>query len=296
MDIINTRRLAVIMTCHNRREKTLSCLNALFNQEFETKLNVDVYLVDDGSTDGTSEAVKKDYPDVNILHGDGGLYWNRGMNKAFGRAIEGGYDYYLWLNDDTYLFPNGINHLVETHNKLMLKGISRSIIVGSAQDAETKCHTYGGVKREHVLKPLSLRKTPPGDEPIRCDTANGNCILIPKDVVNKVGNIDTVFQHRWGDHDYGLRASRAGCSIWIAPGYIASCSLNTVEATWEDVTLPIKERIDKLRSIKGIHPKDYMIYVRRHAGIMWMFYWIWPYVKIIFTSLQQRLSGKLKPN
>jgi len=293
---MNTSRLAVIMTSHNRREKTLGCLNELFNQNYETKLNVDVYLVDDGSVDGTSEAIKKKYPDVNILIGDGTLYWNRGMNKAFAKAIEGDYDYYLWLNDDTYLFKNGINNLVETQNQLSRRGVPHSIIVGSTQDVDTKCYTYGGVNKEHLFKPLSLRNIQPSDEPIRCDTANGNCVLIPREVVKKVGNIDIAFRHMWGDHDYGLRASRLGCSVWIAPGYVGNCSTNSVEATWENVTLPIKERVERLRSIKGIHPRDYMIYVRRHAGIMWMLYWIWPYVKIIFTSLQYRLTGKMKTN
>ena len=68
-------RIAAIITCHNRKEKTLVCLKSLF----QIIQNIDVFLTDDGSTDGTSEAVKKIYPQVNIIQGDGNLFWSRGM-------------------------------------------------------------------------------------------------------------------------------------------------------------------------------------------------------------------------
>lgn len=50
--------LAVLMTCHNRRETTLKCLNTLYNQEGATNIDMAVYLVDDGSTDGKTELSK----------------------------------------------------------------------------------------------------------------------------------------------------------------------------------------------------------------------------------------------
>ena len=84
-------RIAAIITCHNRKEKTLVCLKSLF----QIIQNIDVFLTDDGSTDGTSEAVKKIYPQVNIIQGDGNLFWSRGMYIAWKEAVKGGYDYYL---------------------------------------------------------------------------------------------------------------------------------------------------------------------------------------------------------
>lgn len=82
--INNNRNLAIIMTCHNRIKVTLNCLKALYNQ----KTFFQVYLVDDGSRDGTSKAVKKQYPSVKILQGDGNLFWVGGMYLAFAEAIK----------------------------------------------------------------------------------------------------------------------------------------------------------------------------------------------------------------
>ncbi|MHC5831198.1 MAG: glycosyltransferase family 2 protein, partial [Nostoc sp.] len=76
-------QLAVIMTCFNRRETTLICLRALAQQ---TK-SFDVYLTDDGSSDGTSKAVKVFYPQVQILQGNGNLFWVGGMRLAFAEAM-----------------------------------------------------------------------------------------------------------------------------------------------------------------------------------------------------------------
>ena len=81
-------------------------MKKLINQDKIDKIDLNVYLVDDGSTDGTSEAVKKNFPQVNIIKGDGTLFWNGGMRVAFSKAMESEHDYYLWLNDDTILnFP-----------------------------------------------------------------------------------------------------------------------------------------------------------------------------------------------
>ena len=90
------KSLAVIMACHNRRESTLSCLTALKNQKLPDNVSVEVYLLDDGSSDGTSEAVHSKFPDVQILQGDGTLFWNRGMHRSFSAAIRKGFDYY-WM-------------------------------------------------------------------------------------------------------------------------------------------------------------------------------------------------------
>jgi GT2 family glycosyltransferase len=72
--------IAILITCYNRKEKTLSCLAALFNCIVPDGYGFDVFLVDDGSTDGTSDAIKEGFTQVNIIQGNGNLFWNRGMH------------------------------------------------------------------------------------------------------------------------------------------------------------------------------------------------------------------------
>ena len=81
-------KIAVLLACHNRKDKTISCLNSLFNANLFLNYSLEVYLVDDCSTDGTSEAVTNFFPNVNIIRGNGNLYWNQGMRLAWKTSVK----------------------------------------------------------------------------------------------------------------------------------------------------------------------------------------------------------------
>ncbi|MDH3651588.1 MAG: glycosyltransferase family 2 protein, partial [Saprospiraceae bacterium] len=257
--------MAVIIACHNRRETTLECLDHLAKNELKA-FRSEIFLMDDGSTDGTSEAVRAKYPQVNILSGNGNLFWNQGMYQAFSKAIEKGFDYYLWLNDDTNLYPHAVSTLIDSHRKLAKRTSSRSIVIGSACDPATNSLTYGGYKLRRPGKKLSFNMVVPQDDLVECDTMCGNCVLIPSEVVELVGNTDPVFRHRWGDMDYGLRAKRANCKVYVAPGYAGTCEDNPLAKSWRDFKIPIRDRINILHSVKGLHKEDWKTYVKRHGG------------------------------
>ncbi len=106
-------KISVLLTCHNRKEKTLACLRKLYEQD-TSDINVNVFLVDDGCTDGTAEAIREEFPQIHIIQGDGTLYWNRGMCLAWEESRKcGDYDAVLWLNDDTMLLPSSLKTLME---------------------------------------------------------------------------------------------------------------------------------------------------------------------------------------
>ncbi len=56
---MNLTKIAALLTCFNRKQKTLACLEALFNQELPADVDISTYLVDDASTDGTRDAVRQ---------------------------------------------------------------------------------------------------------------------------------------------------------------------------------------------------------------------------------------------
>jgi GT2 family glycosyltransferase len=120
-------KIAVLLTCFNRKKKTLKCLSSLFAIS-----NFDVYLVDDASTDGTSEEIQVQYPSVNIIKGNGNLFWNRGMYLAWSYALNDNYDYYLWLNDDVVLYPFFFDELMRSN----LFGNKHCIISGLVENYE----------------------------------------------------------------------------------------------------------------------------------------------------------------
>jgi GT2 family glycosyltransferase len=279
--------LAIIIACHNRKQTTLLCLEKVFAND-ASNIRISTYLLDDGSMDGTSEAVKERFPTVNILKGNGDLFWTRGMHKAFGEALKEDHDYYLWLNDDTLLYPDSIPRLINCHLELVGRNQAESILVGSTCDPVSGELTYGGYRSNNRLHQLRFHMLTPTEELQECDTMCGNCVLIPKEAVNKSGNIDPIYQHRWGDMDYGLRAKKVGCKIFIAPGYIGTCEDNPLAKSWRDYTIPLIERIRILHSIKGLHKRDWKTYVKRHGGKLWIMKWLKPYLIILISSLLRK--------
>ena len=290
-----TCRTAILITCHNRKPKTLACLEALFNQAIPNDSTIDVYLVDDGSTDGTTKAVQQTYPQVKILPGDGTLYWNLGMHKAFAEALQHDYDYYLWLNDDTLLYPEALSCLWQTSHNLAKQGHDKAIIVGSTHHPDTGELTYGGFGRSIWWHPFKYRLVEPGTEPKPADTLNGNCVLIPRAVVQILGNLDPAFSHSIGDTDYGLRSQRQGCSVWVAPGYAGKCQTNPPQGhPWHDPKFTLKQRWQAVTDKKGLPPRESKVFCQRHAGWLWLFYWLLPYVRLVVVSVLPKIREREK--
>jgi glycosyltransferase involved in cell wall biosynthesis len=116
----------------------------------------------------------------------------------------------------------------------------------------------------------------------------GNCVLIPRCVSALVQNLSPEFQHGIGDIEYGVRARRMGCTVWIAPGHIGTCAWNRVTGGFLDPHLPLRSRWKHMMSTKGLPPREHLAYMRRHGGPLWPLFWMMPYVRVIFESLFSR--------
>lgn len=252
--------IAIILTCHNRRKCTIRSLHKIIESSIpEDHIDISIYLVDDGSTDGTSEAVRLQYPEVKIIQGTGNLYWTRGMHLAWQTAArEADYDYYLWLNDDTYLKEDAIRILLSGSRE---KG-DNSIIVGATCSKETGLMSYSG------FLPSGVMAEPTGQLQ-EVDTFNGNVVLVPRSVFQILGNLDTLFQHAIGDVDYGLRAKAKGIKSYITPVYIAYCESHKTLPKWCLKEVSFVNRVRSLYSPLGnSHPYYFFRYELRHFGCL----------------------------
>lgn len=283
--------IAVILTCFNRKEKTFACLNALLGavERLSEHVRLHIIITDDGSTDGTGEMLRREFPQIEVLSGDGKLFWNGGMRLAFGRALEQRHDFYLWVNDDTTLFPDCLERLLETHKALVAKFGRGGLVVGSTCNDDGEV-SYGGLRRISANKPITFQLVEPSMVSQSCDTNNGNCLLISAHAAQVLGNLEANFIHGMGDLDYGLRATKLGIPIWVMPGFVGSCNHDhTVEGSYFDHTLPLAMRWKKALSPKELNPRSWGLFCRRHAGFWWPLYWAWPYAKIMLTSIKYKL-------
>lgn len=252
------KTIAILLTVFNRKEKTLKCLERVFSQWPIEGYEADVYMTNDGCTDGTPEAVSVKYPKVHVINAKGDLFWNRGMYIAWKIASETkDYDAYIWLNDDTFILDGSLHEIILHYEETG----GKAIIVASVCSALKEDVTYGG----HIGK----RKIFPNGKLQKCDTFNGNFVLIPRIVFEYIGNLDWAFRHAIGDLDYGYRARKAGFPIYVSKKFLATCELNPRLPKWARVDIPLKERINNLYSPLGYaEPIPFFHYECRNFGLL----------------------------
>lgn len=267
----------MLLTCHNRKSKTLACLDSLFKAYLPFNYNLNVFLVDDGSTDGTGQAIKEKFSQVNIIQGNGNLYWNRGMHLAWKIASnKRDYDFYLWLNDDVKILYNGLKTLFENHQLY-----PNSLLCGVMSSEFDKKITYGGSELQKGLLEPNISK------PLLCQSINGNLVLIPKNIFKKVGNLDNIFPHAIGDFDYGLRVINCGFDCRISSKVVGYCEQNKSVNEWCNPKVKFLNRLKNLYSpLCHSHPFYFFIYEKRHLGIFTAFkHLITIHLKVLYPKL-----------
>src|SRR5690606_29788510 len=143
----------------------------------------------DGSTDKTEETLQDKYKDKNIkiLNADGSLFWNGGMNNSWRAAIkDGGYDGYLWLNNDSVLYKNIWCEIAEAQQYSFTKYNKGGIYVGSTKDQKTGEFTYGGFIYTNKWTLKDQFVYPNGNFQL-CEAAHGNITYVSSDVVQSEG-------------------------------------------------------------------------------------------------------------
>jgi GT2 family glycosyltransferase len=288
-----TTSLCVLMCSFNRRETTLACLQQLQASTGLAGVNLRAQLVDDGSTDGTADAVRRAFSWVQVHAADGTLYWARAMHRAFGQALRDSHSHYLWLNDDTMLAPDALARLLATAQERRSAVGAPVIVVGSCVDEGSGQPSYGGQQRGSGWRRSRFTLVPPSQQPQRMATMDGNIVLISAEAAERVGNLDPAFEHAMADYDYGLRAAQAGVQVWLAPGVHGRCSGNPAAGSFHDTNLTLSQRWQALLSRKGLPWRSWRRFTRRHMGWSWPLYFVWPYLRVLLgrAAHAQRLKG-----
>lgn len=282
------KSIAVLITVHNRKAKTLACLEHLFAATLPGNHSLEIFLVDDGSTDGTGEAVKEQFPQVNVIQGTGDLFWNRGMRLAWETASKvKAYNFYIWLNDDTILDKNALQELFESYNELLIEKKMPAIITGACRESSSSdTFSYGGRDNKGPVIPNYTIQT--------CKYINGNIVLVPKGIFEKLGNLSNDYTHIFGDHDYGLRAIQSGFTCYTTKTYIATCPTNKGIPAWCDPKTPLRRRWKLFHSPKGLNIKDYSTYKRKFWGAGVIVPTLKAYLRMLFPKFYHNVKLRLQ--
>ena len=278
-------KIAVLLTVYNRKEKTARCLNSLYGVQKTDSICFDVFITDDKSTDGTESEIKQLFPQHNIylLQGDGHLYWNGGMINSWKAALNmGGYDGYLWLNNDTEIFPNLWNELKEADVYSKSHFGQGGIYVGSTCNKEKTKLTYGGF---NFVSKLSLKDEfviPDGTfRPCQC--AHGNVTYVSQDVVDRQGILCGQYLHGGSDHDYTYRAYKRGLPLFVLRDFVGICENDHDPDKWKKfAAMSLRDRLRSLKSPLSYNFNNVLLFQKRCFPYRYPFVWISGYIKALF--------------
>ncbi|WP_407533705.1 glycosyltransferase family 2 protein [Elizabethkingia miricola] len=282
-------KIAVLVTVFNRIEKTLLCLKSLFAADRE-RVDIDfkIFITDDGSTDGTAEKIKETFPleNIEILQGNGQLYWNGGMNNSWRAAIaEAGFDGYLWLNNDSIILPNLWIELVAADIYAKQKFGKGGIYIGSTYNKDKTGLSYGGfnfvskwtLKDEFMIPDGTFQN---------CQAAHGNITYVSDDVVKKEGVFCDEYIHSGGDHDYSYLAYKHGFPVFILREYVGICENDHPEKEGSDFkNLSLKNRFKYMNSPLGYNLHNTLLFQRRCFPYRYLPVLVSGYARALFPNL-----------
>ena len=209
--------VAVIVLNWNRREDTLACLRSLGRLDYPELL---LLLVDNGSTDGTSEAVRRDFPGVEVLQLEANLGFADGNNAGIRRALELGADYVLVLNNDVEVDPASVTELVaEARTRPGAGALTPKILYFEPPDLIWFAGASFDPRSGYNGRQRGYRERDDGrfDQVVETDRVCGAAMLVPRPVLEQVGVFDGELFAYSEDTDWSLRARAAGYRLYVVP-------------------------------------------------------------------------------
>lgn len=274
----STLAVDIVIPVHNRKAITLRCLERL--RESGVLAWATPLIVDDGSTDGTSEAVREQYPEAVLVVGDGNLWWTGAVALGMQRSLDRGSSLIFWLNDDCLPEPGTM--------ELLARRSRENGVISTAQAFTPS----GGCYRAYERTRSGLRElfAKPG-EILACDTFNGNCVCIPRAWVEKTGLPDAAsFPHMHGDIDYGLRLSRSGARIEVLGDAVCRNDDNSslASTSWLQSPEPMGRIFKTFSSQKSsLYPPAFFRYKFNHWGLAGLPSFLSPYLRFfVFWALR----------
>ena len=215
----------IITPVFNDKDKVLRFVQSVKEQDYK---DFKLIIIDDGSQDGTSDALRELHPEVIVLQGDGNLWWSGGTNLGVRYAIKNMADYVLTINHDVVLGPDYLSSLVS-----FAKEHPHSLVGSMVVSKTSRSRVWffgGGYNQQTGSNQHTMGQVTDFVEPSKTTWLTGMGVLIPTSVFSEVGYYDEKnFPLYFGDADFSERARRSGYTLWVNPRSIV---YGDVENNW----------------------------------------------------------------
>lgn len=207
-------KVAIIILNWNGLADTIECLKSIMQLDYIT---FEVLVVDNASSDGSVDAIKLAYPNVNILCNDKNLGYTGGNNIALRYALEKDYEYFWLLNNDTVVDSCSLAEMLTIAENSSNVGLLSPVIYYYDNPEEIQfCGSYVDFMNYNVKHFESI-----DDYFMSANISEislwGTALLIKRRVVENIGLLDDNLFAYYEDCDYSCRALRAGFKNIVIP-------------------------------------------------------------------------------
>ena len=212
--------LSIIIVNWNTKDLLLQCLESVY--QTIKRIEMEVFVVDNGSIDGSVVAAKERFPEVKFIQNEINLGFAMANNQAL-RLAKG--RYLLLLNPDTQVKKGAIERLISFMDAHSEAGGAGAQLLNSDGSRQNSIANFPSLATELLNKSL-LRwlfpKAFPGKErnypePIEVDSVIGACMIIRQDAIEQVGLLDEDYFLFLEETDWCYRMKRAGWKIYHVP-------------------------------------------------------------------------------
>jgi GT2 family glycosyltransferase len=212
-------KVSIILLNWNSYDVTEDCLLSLRELNYQ---NVEVVLVDNGSTDGSVEEISRNFPELRLIKNDKNLGFTGGNNVGIRDVLDRGTDYILLLNNDTVVAPDFLAELVRVaESDAKIGMLNPKIYFFEPRDRIW----YAGAIHKcwwSFPKIIGLHKRDNGnyDQIREVSFVTGCALLIKAGVVRQIGLLDEMFFFGFEDVDWSVRAIQAGFKAVFVPSSV----------------------------------------------------------------------------
>jgi len=227
-------KIYVVVPVFNRKFFTQRFLECMRGQTFK---NLQVIVVDDGSTDGTADLIATQFSEVQLLLGDGNLWWtgaiNLGIRHAMTQASDK--DAVLIINDDLEVereYLEVMHNLRRTLPRTLIGSVAVPIDTPEIIEDGGTLINWWTAKFYHLNAGVRLSKFDTSHY-VEVSLLTGRGTLIPIEVFRTIGLYDDLHFQQCGDTELPVRAKKAGYSLVVSYAAVvkthsqASESVNT---------------------------------------------------------------------
>lgn len=212
--------ISIIIVNWNTKKLLIDCLSSVF--ETVKDISMEIWLVDNASSDGSVDAVKSAYPSVNIIQNRKNLGFAAANNRAL-KKMQG--QYALLLNTDTVLTKGAVENLYDFMENNNDAGMACGQLLNQDGSKQNSIANFPGILslfcNESLLQILFPEKFPGKrreyKDPVEVDSCIGACLMVRKKAMDDVGLLDENYFFFFEETDWAYRIKQAGWRIYFVP-------------------------------------------------------------------------------